>query len=365
MALDTTFGACLLTVALISFLYWRKGPSVIAKVLVYLFSLATMKAAVKIVEYNYSFKFPFFLTGVHFASGALLAMAIMYYNHLTTGARFAVPSPRSFNTMFVPVAFCFGGSVVMNNVALVYTSTSFVEVVSAAGPITTVAIMVCMRKPCPLVLAVPCLIVFIGCALCSKSDPTCTWLGFFLAAGANVPRSLKTVLQQVLMQKEENTMEFSPLEVLAWTCVPSSLVMFFGSILQEGAAPYSAFRSVDRWQALQLLGAILLSCANACILNSANLFVIKDLGAVGSVVVAQTKAVLVILGGVSMLGETVPRMEFAGFVLVMIGVFMYNDLETRLKPKENREHASVEEKEPLIPDKAPERQVKEVEDKNQ
>lgn len=219
----------------------------------------------------------------------------------------------------------------MINIALVTTSTSFVEVISAAGPIVTAVMMLLMGKPFHLTLVVPCLIVFLGCAFCSKADPTYTLLGFLLAAGANVPRSLKAMLQQFLMQREDARTEFSPLEVLAWTCVPSSFVMLSASLLQEGASPYFAFRSMERSQVWQLLGAILLSCANACILNSANLFVIKDLGAVGAQIVAQTKTLLVLIGGVSVLGEQVPRMEIAGSVLVMIGVFMYNDMEARFR----------------------------------
>jgi drug/metabolite transporter (DMT)-like permease len=211
--------------------------------------------------------------------------------------------------------------------------------------------VVLMRKPFYLGLVIPCFIVFLGCAMCSKSDPTYTLFGLLLAAGANVPRSLKAVLQQLLMQKEENSIEHSPLEVLAWTCVPSAFVMFCGSILQEGTAPYLAFRSVERSQAWHLVGAIFLSCVNACILNSANLFGVKDLGAVGSQIVAQTKALLVVLGGMSMLGEDIPRMEFAGFLLVMVGVFMYNDMEARFKAKDKPENASIEEKQPLLVEK--------------
>lgn len=320
------------------------------KVLAYLFALATMKAAVKVVEYNNSFKFPLFLTGVHFAFCALLALAIMYYRHRATGAQFVVPTLRSFMMMFVPIALCFGASVAMNNIALVTASTSFVEIVSAAAPIVTVAVMLVMGKPFNLLLLVPCFLVFFGCSLCSKADPTYTMLGLSLAAGANVPRALKSILQQVLMQKEQQGNTFSPLEVLAWTCVPSCLIMLGGSLVKEGLAPYRALHSVsERSQAWQLLGAILISCMNAAILNSANLFVVKDLGAVGSQIVAQTKSLLVVLGGVGVLGETIPRMEFAGFALVMVGVFMYNDLEARLKPKEKtQETASNEEKQPLL-----------------
>lgn len=95
-------------------------------------------------------------------------------------------------------------------------------------------------------------------------------------------------------------------------------------------------------------GALSLSCVNACILNTATLFVIKDLGAVGTQLVAQTKSLLVVLGGMCVLNEQVPRLEFIGFILVMVGVYTYNDLETRLKAQLKAEKAMSEEKQPLV-----------------
>jgi len=83
-------------------------------------------------------------------------------------------------------------------------------------------------------------------------------------------------------------------------------------------------------------------------LNLSNLICTKDLGAVGTQIVSQTKSILVVLGGMCFLQEQVSRLEFVGFILVMIGVYSYNDLETRLKAAREAEKLGLTEKDAPI-----------------
>merc|ERR1740123_1498609 len=77
--------------------------------------------------------------------------------------------------------------------------------------------------------------------------------------------------------------------------------------------------------------ALAVSCALATVLNIAQLYVTKDLGAVGSELAAQTKMVLVILGGMVLFQEEVTRLEFAGFFLVIFGVYWFSREEEEAK----------------------------------
>ena len=83
--------------------------------------------------------------------------------------------------------------------------------------------------------------------------------------------------------------------------------------------------------ALGLLLAIGLTCVNACILNVANLFVIRDLGAVATTLAAQLKGILIILGGVAMLGEVVQAQQIGGFGIILGGVYWYNRTQDMVK----------------------------------
>jgi len=341
---ETCVLALSLIVSMIVCLYWRKGPFVIVKVLIYLLALATMKGAVKEVEDGSSFKFPLFLTATHCISGAIVAFAVLFHASMSTGVEISKPSPQHIATRFGPIACSFAGSIAMNNMALVYSTSSFVEIVGSSQPVVTVLMTLFMGQAFDLRLLGPCLVVVTGCALTSNGTPSFSTLGLLLAAGSNFPRAVKTVLQSLLLQQDANSKTYAPLEVLAWTCLPASAIMLVWSLIQEGTAPYHQW--YQHGFASQLTLAMLVAAVNATILNTAVLFVVKDLGAVGSQLVAQTKSLLVILGGMCLLKEQVSRMEIVGYSLVMLGVYAYNDLESRNKAKREGEKLALLEKNP-------------------
>jgi len=101
------------------------------------------------------------------------------------------------------------------------------------------------------------------------------------------------------------------------------------SILAEGPKPYQAlYKSATD---TGFLLSLAVSCVNAAILNFANMFVVRDLGAIGVNIVAQLKGILIILGGVAMLGELVNLNQCAGYGIIVCGVFWFNNVEKKEK----------------------------------
>jgi len=352
MIWQTCAAAISIVTSVVCVCYWSKGPLVIMKVLIYVLALATMKGAVKLVEGNNSFKFPLFLTAFHFVFGATAAFALLFRGSMSTGVAMMKPSFHEFATRFGPISFAFAMTIAMSNISLVYSTSSFVEIVGSSGPIFCVLLMLAMKKPFDLKLLGPCFLVVLGCVLTSNGEAHFSALGLILAFGANFPRALRGVLQQLLLQQGENGPVFSPIEVLAWTCLPSSMIMLLWSLVQEGSAPYS--RLYEAGVLSQLFVTLVLSAVNATILNTAILFVVKDLGAVGTQLIAQTKSILVVLGGMCFLKEQVSYSEFGGFFCVMLGVYAYNDLDSRLKAAkseaEKAEKLAPEDKVKLVKD---------------
>lgn len=324
-----------LTVGMVFFLYWQKGLFVIIKVMVYLLALTTMKGAVKMVEDSNSFRFPLFLTATHFVSGAVVAFAVLFHSSVVDGVEITKPSLQDITTRFGPIALAFVASISMGNMALVYSTSAFVEIVGASAPIATVLMTLFMKQPFDMRLLAPCLVVLIGCTLTSNGEPRFSAIGLILAAGSNFPRAVKTVLQQLLLQQGAERKMYEPLQVLGWTCLPASVIIFSWSLLQEGLAPYRQWHEHGCFSHLTF--AIFVTCLNATILNTAILFVVKDLGAIGTQLVAQTKSLLVVLGGMCVLKEQVSSMEIVGYALVMAGVYAYNDLESRIKKNKEAE----------------------------
>merc|ERR1740123_1180176 len=105
--------------------------------------------------------------------------------------------------------------------------------------------------------------------------------------------------------------------------------------------PYVALRALAPAQLHGLVFAILLSCVNATILNLSQLYVTKDLGAVGGQLVAQAKMVLTVLGGMVLFGETFSQLEVVGFLLSLIGVFTFSRMDQAFKESQQKSKASV------------------------
>merc|ERR1719235_1598570 len=113
-----------------------------------------------------------------------------------------------------------------------------------------------------------------------------------------------------------------PVELLAWLSIPALAIMGIWSLLAEGAAPYERLYTTS---SVGFFSSLLVSCMNAAILNFANMFVVRDLGAISVNIVAQLKGIMVILGGVAMLGEMVGVNQCAGYFVIVLGVFWFNN----------------------------------------
>merc|ERR1740121_334399 len=99
------------------------------------------------------------------------------------------------------------------------------------------------------------------------------------------------------------------------------------SFATEGWSPYQHMSTMGSGKFWRLSFAIFISCVNATVLNLSQLFVTKDLGAVGSQVAGQAKSVLTIMGGMVLFEEPVTVVQIAGFLQVLVGVFMYSTMD--------------------------------------
>merc|ERR1719499_2786678 len=105
------------------------------------------------------------------------------------------------------------------------------------------------------------------------------------------------------------------------------------SLASEGLLPYRVLADREGPAMQSLVLSILMSCVNATVLNLSQLFVTKDLGAVGGQLVAQAKMVLTVLGGMVLFGETFSQLELMGFLLALVGVYTFSRMDQAFKEK--------------------------------
>lgn len=322
-------------------MYWKHGAGVIIRVLLYLASLSTVKMSVRRLFKVYLFDFPQFLTGLHLLlSGLFCCMMLMMQS---ADKRSPTPSWRCMFVMILPISLAFGCSIAAGNAALVDASTSFVEMVSSSTPVCTVSIAVLFNQPFHQKLMWPVVLTSIGLVLCASGAVEFSMLGFVFSMLATLLRSLKAVLQQILMVGQNAQLQ--PLELLAWVSVPSVVFMLGWSLATEGLQPYYMLAEGS----YGLMISIGLTCVNAVILNVMATFVVKDLGAVGAQLCGQLKGLLTVLGGMAVLEETVLPQQAAGYGLVLLGVFWYTQIESQFKAKgKEKTNKTLHEDSPLL-----------------
>mmetsp|Transcript_25509 Transcript_25509/g.55885 ORF Transcript_25509/g.55885 Transcript_25509/m.55885 type:complete len:434 (+) Transcript_25509:18-1319(+) len=309
--------------------YWPQGPVVIVRILIYMFALASMKLSVKFVYVQFGFNFPKFLTAGHLllsgAVGFLLTFARRKPGELV------YPSAHDFCCRIGPIAAAFAFSLAMNNSALVFCSAAYAEIVGATTPIITVVLTVLMGLPFNKWLLVPTMVAMVGCSLSVSGEVNISVIGTVLCFLANLGRAVKGVFQQDVLTRDSQT-RYDPSMLLAWTCTTSFVIMLFWSAFSEGQAPWQTLQS--RAADTPLLSmAILASCLNACVLNFVVLYVTKDLGAVGQLIVGQVASVLTVGGGIVIFGDHLSHMQVCGFMAVLGAAFAYSRMSKALDAK--------------------------------
>lgn len=312
----------------IVFIYYPQGASAIIGILLYVLSLATMKLAVKHVFVDYSLQYPQALTALHLGFSSLLGFMILFYRRFQSQMPVPVPTVDEFLYRILPIGLGFGLSVATANMALVFADAGFVEVISATNPLFSVAILISMGMPFDFRLLPPTCVVVIGCVVSSVGSTNFTPTGLFLVLGSNACRAIKVTLQQDLLPKGPGS-KFDPCSVLAWTCLVCVAFMGIWSAASDGLAPWHDLRHHATPVAAAV--AVFISCVNACVLNLSMLFVVRSLGAVGTTVVAQTKAALTVFGSVALFNEVVSPVELIGFVAVLGGAYLYNRVDKQAK----------------------------------
>lgn len=306
-------------------LYGSRGVGVVLRIMVYLLALSAMTISVKSVYINHDFDFPKFISCIHFACCAVLCGSILGWQRWVEGRPVIVPKASQVTFAIMPIALAFAASIGANNLALSYSGAGFVEMVGGCTPLCTVLLTVMTGHSFEQGLTWPVVLVCFGITLCATGELAFSSAGFMLATFAALSRAVRSTMQHALLDADgtpQRVME--PAELLAWMSVPSTAVMLAWSLATEGSAPYRRFAGSD---SVQLTLAVGLTCANACVLNISNLFVIRDLGAVGAQLASQLKGVLTVLGGVALLGESVGPVQICGFGVVLFGVFWYNRVE--------------------------------------
>jgi len=319
-------GVMLVALSGIANMYRHKGASTMITILLYIISLSTVKLSVKAVFLDHKFDYPRFLTACHLLMSAILGSSFSIWRWLYGDVPLPVPTRREIMLRLVPIATMWTASIGLENVALIFCSAAFTEIIGSLAPVLTVIVVFALGMGFNRKLLLPVLVVMLGCVISVKGELHFSRFGFVLCLASCICRSMKVALQQDVMTGEMKS-KFEPFTLLTW----QSMIAFFGmlswSLVSEGSVPYTELAYSDYSRAGGIMLAVLLSSLNAAVLNLFGLFVTRELGALGVQVVSQAKAVLTVLGDVALLREPVSLIQMSGFAATLLGVFLFSRIE--------------------------------------
>eukprot|EP00927_Polykrikos_kofoidii_P082826 TRINITY_DN8335_c0_g1_i1.p1 TRINITY_DN8335_c0_g1~~TRINITY_DN8335_c0_g1_i1.p1 ORF type:complete len:476 (-),score=45.29 TRINITY_DN8335_c0_g1_i1:189-1571(-) len=334
--------ACALfaVVVIVTAMFHRSGANVVAEIVGYIGCLGFIKISMKLV-YACGFRFPKFITAVHLCVSTIAAFCVLTHRKYSKDKPLVVPTLHELVFVIGPISLTFGLSIVCDNQSLVFLSASFAESISATTPVVSAIIGRILGIQFNYILLFPMSVTITGCLITVSGTVAYSTLGIMLIIMAITLRSLKAVLQQRVMTMETRE-RFDPVTLMMWSCMIGCVELVCMSIFTEGARPINAL--VASPNPGPLLRAIGVSCVVAVALNMLALFVIEELGAVGMQVVSQMKSMLVVMGAVALLHESLTVQQSIGFLLVLFGIFLYTQLKQWLAARDARDAREAEER---------------------
>mmetsp|Transcript_130546 Transcript_130546/g.226028 ORF Transcript_130546/g.226028 Transcript_130546/m.226028 type:complete len:434 (-) Transcript_130546:53-1354(-) len=315
--------------AIIAFIYWPHGPTVILKIVAYLLLGSTVTISVKLVfQDDFRFNFPKLLTTFHLIVSSIVGFLILFYRKYEQSKAIEIPTVSEFVWKLLPLCLGFTYSLGTGNMSLLYCSVGFAAIIGASTPFFSIALMSLLGMPFNWSLLLPVSGIVFGCMATVMGTVEFSRYGLVLVLLSNAGRAIKAVMQQKIMTGEVKE-KYDPVTLLAWQCLICSPLMLSWSALSEGAPAFTAL--MQQTQPGVFFAVVALSCAIAAALNAIHIFVIRDLGAIGVQATAQLKQGLVTLGGVLLLGDRFSLLSVVGGSLVLMSAFWYSRMEAKAK----------------------------------
>jgi len=228
---------------------------------------------------------------------------------------FAIERPSMSHALQVlPVSVANGLTLVLANSALQHGGVAFVSMVSSCTPATAYVFEQLAGRRQHWTDGLPgTVLVCAGSMLCVQGEAAASLVCFFLAGGATISRSLKSIIQQELLLSE-----LSPTCLVFWSSFWSFLMLLPLVFASEGDAGLLALKSVPS-RTLLIVG---LSIVCATSVNTTQVFAVKKLGSLLQVMVGNLNSVLVVAIAATLFGEEVLNIQWVGLAITLLGTNM-------------------------------------------
>ena len=267
------------------------------------------------------FPFPMALAGVSMGfSGLASYLTCHVFKFVDLEPRDDV-TPRFLLRRILPVGFFTAATLYLGNLAYLYLTVAFIQMLKATSPVITMSVLFAARMETPSCrLTASVCFIAIGAALASAGESRLNWIGVGIVALAESIEAVRLVMTQVLLAE----VHFHPLEGLMYLGPASSAWLFFGSALVEArimarsGAVYMVATHSSEFVAAAVLGFCVNALGYAVIQNSSSL-TLK--------MVASVRNAFVVWVGYAFLKERVTALQAVGYSLSMMAFFWYTTIK--------------------------------------
>ncbi|KAK8088721.1 hypothetical protein PG997_003682 [Apiospora hydei] len=264
--------------------------------------------------------FPIILTTLHLITATVLTQLLARFTPLLN-SRHAVPlTGRIYLRAILPIGMLYTASLVFSNLSYLFLSVSFLQMLKAFAPATTLLISWGLGITSPqMTVFYNVLVIVFGVLVSSLAETQFNWLGFLFALGGTLAESMRLLLIEVLLKREAGDgARMDPLVGLYYYA-PVCAVL-------NGAV--SLFTEVPRfnWMDLERVGVptLGLNCLIAFMLNVASVFLIGKTSALAMNLTGILKAILLVVASMLIWGAPVTLMQVVGYSIALVGMFYYS-----------------------------------------
>lgn len=255
-------------------------------------------------------------------------------------ARHAPTSEGPERRKLVVLAAAFCAAVVLGNVSLKFIPVSFSQAIGATTPVftaVTAAILLRIREPLSLYATLAPIVG--GVVLATGFEPSFHALGFAAAIAAAVARSLKAVLQGILLTADPSRGRVGSMALLRLMS-PFAAAMLLPMTLVLEPGGMSAMASACR----RSKGFALFLTANAILsyaVNLTNFVVTKRTSPLTLHVLGNAKGIFTTVASIAVFRNPVSPIGAVGYLVAVGGTLAYGHLKWKLREEEEQVAAAA------------------------
>ncbi|PKY03735.1 TPT-domain-containing protein [Aspergillus campestris IBT 28561] len=263
-----------------------------------------------------NFNFPLFLTTWHMAFSTAMTQILARFTHILDSRHKVPMTPRTYARAILPIGIMFSLSLICGNLAYLYLSVSFIQMLKATNVVVTlVATWSFGMAPVNFKVLGNVALIVVGIMIASFGEIKFDMFGFLVQIGGIIFEALRLVMVQRLLSSAEFKMDaLVSLYYYAPACA------FFNGVV-------TLFTEIPRMTMTDIytLGISTL-IANALVAFLLNVSVVLLIGKTSAVVLTMAgilKDILLVVASILIFGDPVTSQQFLGYGIALVGLAYY------------------------------------------